>query len=303
MVEWTEPIPSILRDLPFYEWLTPDRTGLTPWVLGASGGIFAGAGAYRKRKLTASGALLAALIGAVLYAAGSLVWFAALLAFFSSSTFFSKWKRHKRRLAEQSYEKGSTRDAAQVAANGLLGALFCVADRLFPDPLWLAGFLGVMAAVTADTWATELGGLSKREPRSILTGKRVPAGTSGGISALGTLASAAGALFIGVFGAACLYLVPEPAVPASPFVLAGLAASAFAGGFVGALADSLLGATVQRMYRCTECRRLLERKEHCGRPASLARGIKWMNNDAVNIISSVAGAVVSILLAHLFIGL
>lgn len=42
-------------------------------------------------------------------------------------------------------------------ANGGLGALIAMANALLPSPVWFYLFTGVMATVTADTWATELG--------------------------------------------------------------------------------------------------------------------------------------------------
>ena len=66
-------------------------------------------------------------------------------------------------------------------ANGGLGALIAMANALLPSPVWFYLFTGVMATVTADTWATELGTLSKNPPRLITTGKPVAPGTSGGV--------------------------------------------------------------------------------------------------------------------------
>lgn len=296
---WDVSMVSPLRDTWLYELLAPGRTGAAPLLIGLAGGAAIGLSAYRKRSLTASGAAAAALLGTLLFALGSLFWFAALIAFFASSSALSHWKKHVRKAAEASYEKSGARDAGQAAANGLPGAVLCVLYALWPNPLWLAGFLGIMASVNADTWATEIGGLSRKSPRSILTGKPVPAGTSGGITLQGSLASAAGALFIGVCGAVCLYLVPEPALASTPANLAALAGLAWAGGLIGAFSDSLLGATLQRMYRCTSCGRIIESEEHCGKPAAFARGVIWMNNDAVNAISSLIGGAVAMLIGAL----
>ncbi|WP_040951663.1 DUF92 domain-containing protein, partial [Gorillibacterium massiliense] len=161
----------------------------SPWLIGLIGSLIIGGLAYWKNALTSSGAIAAAVVGTALYALGSPVWFALLIAFFVSSTLLSKWKRHKKKQAEEGYEKTGRRDAGQVAANGLAGALLCAGNAIWPHPLWLAAYAGVMAAVNADTWATEIGGLSRRAPRSIVTGKPVPAGASGGVTALGSAAS------------------------------------------------------------------------------------------------------------------
>ena len=292
------PVESPLRGVWLYELLKPDRAGAAPWLIGLAGSLAIGVTALRQRALTRSGAAAAVLVGTLLYALGSLVWFAVLVAFFASSSAFTFWKKRARSEAEEAYEKSGTRDAGQVFANGLPGAILCALNAAWPDPLWLAAYLGVMAAVTADTWATELGGLSRALPRQILTGQPVPAGTSGGVTWLGTLAGGAGACFIGACAAGCLYLVPEPGMSAAPANLAGLgrlAAAAAIGGIAGSAADSLLGATLQRMYRCEVCGRTVERREHCGTPTLPAGGLPWMNNDAVNVLSSLVGGAIATL--------
>ena len=60
------------------------------------------------------------------------------------------------------------------------------------------GFLGSLSASTADTWATEIGFLSKKRPYLIFTSTKVDKGTSGSVSLLGTFGSIVGDLFIGL---------------------------------------------------------------------------------------------------------
>lgn len=274
------------------------------WLIGlaCSAGI-AGA-AYVKRSLSGSGFLAAVILGTVMYAIGSTIWFGSLIAFFVSSTLLSKWKKHKKEKAESGYEKTGRRDAGQVLANGGLGLLLCVANWAWPHPLWWYAFLGVMAAVTADTWATEIGGLSRKPPRSIKTGQRVPPGTSGGVSSLGMGASLAGGLFIG--GVAWL-LLTIPGQPAPDVITPALRLAAWIGiaglaGMIGSLVDSWIGATWQQMYRCGACGREIEQARHCGKPVVRIRGRAGWNNDAVNVAGSLAGGAFAVLLA-LAIGL
>ncbi|NRS49126.1 DUF92 domain-containing protein [Brevibacillus sp. HB2.2] len=274
------------------------------WLIGlaCSAGI-AGA-AYVKRSLSGSGFLAAVILGTVMYALGSSIWFGSLIAFFVSSTLLSKWKKHRKEEAESGYEKTGRRDAGQVLANGGLGLLLCIANWAWPHPLWWYAFLGVMAAVTADTWATEIGGLSRKPPRSIKTGQRVQPGTSGGVSSLGMGASLAGGLFIG--GTAWLLLAvagqPAPDVITPALRLAAWIGIAGLAGLVGSLVDSWIGATWQQMYRCSVCNREIEQARHCGKPAVRIRGRAGWNNDAVNIAGSLAGGAFAVLLA-LAIGL
>lgn len=57
------------------------------------------------------------------------------------------------------------------------------------------------AAAVADTWASELGILSKGQPVMITTLRKVPHGTNGGVSVLGLVASTIGGMLIGAVSA------------------------------------------------------------------------------------------------------
>lgn len=185
---------------------------------------------------------------------------------------------------EKSYAKTGRRDAGQVFANGGIGMVLCLLHAWSPSDLWIFLFIGVLATVTADTWATELGSLSSRKPpRSVLNGKVLIPGESGGVSWVGSTAAAAGSILIGAGG---WFLAERSGMEADilPYVLAALA-----GGMVGAFVDSYLGATLQVMYRCPVCGKSVEVSQHCGEAAKRTRGISWMSNDAVNLISSLLG--------------
>jgi len=143
----------------------------------------------------------------------------------------------------------------------------------------LAGLAGALAAVNADTWATEIGVLSRRRPRLVTTGRPVDTGTSGAVSTEGMLAAAAGAGLIGIAaGSGTGSLV--------------LAVAALAAGFIGAAADSLLGATVQAIYFCPTCQKQTERhpRHVCGSATRQVRGWSWLGNDGVNLAASLVGA-------------
>ncbi|MBD2846025.1 DUF92 domain-containing protein [Paenibacillus sp. IB182496] len=281
------------------------------WVLRLVLGLAAGAAvaglAYRRQSLSGSGALAAAAMGAAYFTLGGPVWFGVLLAFFGSSTAWSRYKRKHRakRTAEKNYAKSGRRDALQVLANGGLGLLLCGAHALWPHGGWLAAFAGVMAAVNADTWATELGALSRMTPRALIGGKRVPAGTSGGVTLLGSAAALAGALFIGIVAAILAGCWPVSASFGQDSGTGALGAQAVwlvpiaaAAGFFGCFADSLLGATVQAMYRCRVCEAQTERVVHCARPTAKTRGWRWVTNDAVNFIAAAAAGLLALGLGY-----
>ncbi len=242
--------------------------------------------------LSRSGAMGALVVGTLTFGLGGWVWGVLLGVFFVSSSVLSHFKEAEKREAAEKFDKGHTRDMGQALANGGLGAALAVFSVVNPGGVWFPFFIGVMATVTADTWATELGTLSKRPPRLISTGKVVAVGTSGGISALGTIVSVVGGLVIG--GAAGILDVQLPLLPA--LLLGGI------GGLAGSLFDSLLGATVQQIYYCDVCQKDTERKIHkCGHATRPWRGWSWLNNDLVNLLASVAGGLVAVGLAWLLL--
>jgi len=243
--------------------------------------------ARRVRALSPGGALAATAVGTACVAAGW-SWGALLIAFFVTSTALSRFRAAvKERRTASVVAKGGERDAIQVLANGGPFAAAALASLALPWPGWPAVAGGALATAAADTWATEIGTLAAAPPRSILSGEVVAPGTSGGITAAGTIAAAGGALFVG----ATAWLLGWP-----PRVAAGAAA----GGFAGALVDSLLGAAVQARRWCDRCGVATERVTHgCGAPTRAAGGLAWLDNDGVNLASALVGALVALLLAML----
>jgi len=256
--------------------------------------LVAGAG-YARGSLSGDGFAAAVALGAAVFVAGGWGWSLALIAFFVSSSLLSSLELGRKESLAEKFAKGRTRDWAQVLANGGVPLLLAAAVLFFPKAARLAslGMVGALAAVTADTWATEIGVLGHPEPRLITTMARVPRGTSGGVSALGLAASLAGGVFIG--GTALLLNRWMPGRPG-----AVLAAGGALGGIFGSLVDSLLGASLQGVYFCDKCGVETEQKIHrCGEQTRLVRGLGWMDNDLVNFVGAAAGATVSILLAVL----
>lgn len=255
-------------------------------------------GGYRAGALTASGAMAACLVGGTIFGFGGLAGAVMLMLFFATSSLLSFFKAADRRKqqAAETFEKGGKRDAAQVLANGGIAALAAVLVSVTGGALasiCLGAFTGALAAATADTWATEIGVLSKRQPRMIITGKPVAPGTSGGVTPLGTGAALAGALLIGLAAALLFQAGIVPGAQAGPIrlILAGLI-----GGTGGMLADSLVGATLQAGYTCPRCGTLAEGRRHvCGATTLLTRGLSWVNNDVVNVAGTLAGALLGAL--------
>jgi len=239
--------------------------------------------AYRAHSLSYSGAMTAILIGTIIFGLGGWQWAVLLLVFFVSSSLLSRLFSNRKSKLNEKFEKGSQRDASQVLANGGIAALFAGLHFFLPTALWpWLAFTASLAAVNADTWATELGVLNPKPPRLITTHQLVERGTSGGISLGGTLSALAGAGLV----AACAQLVrPVPGflVIFSLTTLAGL---------LVAFLDSYLGATIQAIYTCPTCNKETEcyPNHTCGTATTLLRGFKWLNNDLVNLGCALTGA-------------
>ncbi|MEA2575269.1 MAG: hypothetical protein QOH93_2567 [Chloroflexia bacterium] len=256
---------------------------------------------YRARALSASGAVAACVVGGTVFGFGGIPAAVLLVAFFASSSllsFFRAGDPAKRR-ATETFEKGGRRDAAQVMANGGVAALAVLLSYFFPSTFFSGAFVGALSAATADTWATELGVLSKRRPRLLTTGAQVQAGTSGAVTLLGSVAAAVGTLFIGL-SAALLVRFPEfGQLPAASEI--AVVGAALIGGTAGSIADSLLGATIQARYYCPVCDKPTESKLHrCGTRTTLIGGLAWVNNDLVNLAATVTGALVGGTLAAIW---
>jgi len=257
----------------------------------AIGVVVAGAVAFaalRARSLSRSGALAATAVGAAAIAA-SWYWGALLVVYFVVSTLLSHFGRNrKEQLTSGVLAKSGERDATQVIANGGVFAASILLSAIAVDKLAVTlslAALGALAAAAADTWATEIGTLYGGTPRSLLTMRPVPPGSSGGVSIAGSLAMIAGAAFIGGM-AIWLDLT-------SDFFIVLVA------GVAGAIADSLLGATLQERRWCAACDRGSEQRMHnCGSSTRLVGGREWMDNDMVNLSATFVGAAVAVLLAY-----
>lgn len=252
--------------------------------------------AYRSHSLNKSGAYAAAFTGTIIFGIGGLEWAILLLTFFITSSVLSHAFKKRKQTLDEKFSKGHERDAGQVLANGGAATIFAALHFFFPESTlpWM-GFAASLAAVNADTWATELGVLNPHPPRMITNLKKVvEKGTSGGISLTGTFASLLGS---GLIALLTVLLNPIDSTPSTNYFLLITAA-----GIAGSLFDSFLGATVQAMYFCPKEKKETEKHplHTCGTQTVHIRGWKWLNNDLVNLACSIF-AVILILILQRFI--
>jgi len=238
----------------------------------------------RAGSLSATGHWAAFVLGTLVVAAGW-AWGAVLIVYFVAASALTRFGEARKAAATESMLPAQTaRNASQVGANGALFALLVLLGEYTGDTRFLVAGLGALAAAAADTSATEIGTLWGGVPRSVVTGERLGAGASGGVTVAGSAASAAAAALMAIGAHAALVLSGRDGSPAA-------ALAVFVGGVGGSLGDSLLGATLQSKRWCEQCRTWTERKVHlCQYRTRHAGGLRWMTNDSVNFLATAIGA-------------
>ncbi|HWP81482.1 MAG TPA: DUF92 domain-containing protein [Bacteroidota bacterium] len=257
-------LPSPLKDVQQYT----TGVGLALGIAGLSfyGGL-----------LTASGSVATFILASIIFGIGGWKWTVPVLAFFVLSSLLSRVGRERKREFDSVFEKTGRRDHAQVAANGGVAGIIVLLAYLHGSEEFYPLYLASIAAVTADTWGTEIGLLSSGRPIELPSFKPVAPGTNGGVTSIGIVGAMLGALVI-----AAVSLLWE-----SNWKLLGLVALS---GFMGSIVDTLLGGTLQARYRCVVCGTIVERKEHHDQPTEFIGGLRWVTNDVVNWACALSGA-------------
>jgi uncharacterized protein (TIGR00297 family) len=187
----------------------------------------------------------------VLFASAGPGAFATLVALFAA-TWVSTRAGYRRKQELGLAERRDGRNAAQVLANVVVAAAAALIFGATGNAVWLVALIAALAEAATDTVASEVGQARRRDALMITTGERVAAGTDGGITFWGTAAGLAAGTVIAVVATACgVGRAHEIWVPVTA-------------GFLGMIADSLLGATIQR------------------------RG--WVSNQGVNFLATLAAA-------------
>lgn len=248
-----------------------------------------GISAYSLRMLTLSGVVAAVPIGVITLLAGGPEWFIVLLYFLLLGSFLTKLRKEIR---ENIVVEEGIRKWTNVVANGFWPTV-AAATLVFSSCTYREGlfafYIGCISTMLADTAATEIGLLVNAKPRLITKlNKVVPPGTSGGVTIYG---------FIGSF-ITCISIIfiSIPGANIVGFSINKLAAIALVAGFLGSIVDSILGATIQGIYRCPRCGLLTEKRVHCKNKTVKIKGLEFFDNNLVNFISSFIGGLTGIII-------
>ncbi|KAL7694424.1 hypothetical protein Plhal304r1_c001g0000121 [Plasmopara halstedii] len=251
----------------------------------------------KKQSLDVSGAVAACFVGFFTLASGYRFGL-LLLGFYFSGSKLTKVRATVKKQLDANYKTGGQRSARQVLACSLLAtsisvySVACYGDDDKPIDFMrapghsylLASFIGHYACCTADTWASEIGVLSKSEPRLITTLRRVPPGTNGGVSVLGLVMSMLGGAFVGA-----LYYVGSLVSGTAQFNVITLGAAT---GLFGSVLDSFLGATLQATRYDRSSRYICDDSKTKGNVEHVC-GFDLMSNEQVNVVSVFVTTIVS----------
>jgi len=241
---------------------------------------------YRKKSISLSGLLALIGISTVFIWLDLLLPLIVMAGMFASSSLLTGMGKKRKKNVSGIVEKSGPRDYIQAFANLGPAIVFIILFYFLGDWALLAAFIGSIAGANADSWASEIGGLSKQKPVLITTFKLVPKGISGGVTWLGTLGGIAGALFIVLLAFVCYWSI----VPVKTLRLIILIA--FVAGITGFILDSYLGAIGQGLYKSSTGQ--LQEYEESG--AKLEKGYRWINNDMVNFLTTTMAGLIAALL-------
>jgi len=228
---------------------------------------------YRKHSVSLSGAIAMMVIIVVLVFIDEWQLIVAMGAMFISSSLLTRWRKDVKSRATDRIIEHHPRTAKQAFANLGVAFLLALTSFLFKMPEWMLMAFGAVAAANADTWASEIGMLSRSQPRYILSRRQVQPGLSGGVTALGVFAALLGAAFI----AGIDFLFTQNMKSGALVLCAG---------FIGSLVDSVLGELMQVKYESKSG--FVSELE--SQDATIT-GVRWMDNDFVNLVCSASGAI------------
>jgi len=260
-------------------------------------GLLAGSAVLIGRLATPGGAAMLAILTGLIVGFGGWAWGVVALTFVACLLVAGRYRYAHKTLIET---VGRTQRLTWQGALARLGwaAVLAILFDHAVSPMGYAAFVGALAASAADLVATQLGVLSVQRPRLMTTWRPAVPGTPGAISALGTIAAVGAAWLIGLAGRVAQSLMRWLTDTPSSQTWAWLPVAALAGGMAGALLDSLLAATGQRVYYDPRRREPSEyERDGHGALNEPVRGWAWLTSDAIDLVCCAVGAAAACALA------
>jgi len=213
------------------------------------------------KKLDAKAGVAAVVIGFAVWLGEGYTGIALLATFFITGTLATSWKMHLKQQGGLAEQHRGQRTATQVIANGGIAAIVSLVSFLLAQQhqLLLLMVAASLSSATADTLSSELGNVYGKKFYNIMNFKKDIRGLNGVVSFEGTMIGIAGSSLI-----ALIYSIQAGfTIHFLWIVIAGT---------IGNLMDSVLGATLERKH--------------------------IVNNDVVNLLNTLTGAVISLLLYY-----
>jgi uncharacterized membrane protein len=287
--------------------------------------LYLAAHGIKKKSLSTSGALAAISVGFTTFAISYKLGF-ILIFFYYVSSKLTKLKEDIKSRLEDGYLQGGQRDFVQVYSCSILATMVAVLLELYSDPdidisfkpsgdlirfgeytidrqifgsMLACMYMAHYATAAGDTWASEVGILAKSQPRLVtsLFLRKVPPGTNGGISLLGTAASASGGAFIGF-----IYYLYDAVFLSNRHDRYMIILFGTVCGVLGSLLDSLLGATLQVTYYSKSRKCIVKNLTNTKKEDDITVicGNNILSNEAVNFVSILMTMILAVWLGPLF---
>lgn len=232
---------------------------------------------YRTGILTRNGSLASHLLGVYIFGLLGIEWGIPVAFFFLTSVVFTRING----LVNRKLNISGNRNLWQVMANIIVGIVFTILFLVSSREIFIYLFISALAAVTADTWASEIGPVFQRKCFSLSGWRTAEAGISGGVSVAGTLASFSGSLLLSLVA----WIGFFPVIDIQRILMLAFA------GFLASFVDSFLGAFLET--------RLDELNYFKKRSAPGSESVS--PNDVVNLMASFTAPLFYLLMDHFLV--
>ena len=199
----------------------------------------------------------------------------------------SKFTTKKFNEISQSIKAKAIRKWKQIFSNSIVALVFCILSYACNQPIFLFAALAVLSEEFADSISSDIGRLSKKPPIDILRFQRISRGISGGVSLLG--------LSSGFLASLVATSIPYAFYP--EFTVTFLVVLVVS--FLGTIIDSILGSSIQVLYKCPKCNSFTEKRMHCDTQAVQVKGLACVDNSMVNLLSGLFTGLITVLVLFL----